>query len=80
MMNEGRPVLQVQPIAMSGRYLEWFFVNEKPLGSCLPTPGLILPTQPYSQARSTKHLLAPFLFSSLSVSISVAYSRFLMSR
>ena len=58
MLNEEqqRPVLQ-QLIVKAGQYSARFFVNGKPLCSCLPIPELTLLPQPYSQEHSTKHLV-----------------------
>ena len=69
-----------EQIVTAGQYLERFFVNEKPLGSCLPTLELTLLTQPYLQGHLTKHLLALYLFSFLSVSTLIWYCHSLMSR
>lgn len=79
MLNEGWSIPQ-QLIVMTGRRPARFFVNEKPLGSCLPTLGSRRLTRPYLLARSMRHLLAPFLFSFLFASTSVWYCHSSMSR
>ena len=77
MLNEGWTVPQ-QLIVMTAQCGK-FFGNERPLGSCLPILELRRLTRPYLPARSTRHLLAPFLFSFLFVSTSVVYCRSSMS-
>lgn len=79
-MLNGEQLVPQRQIVKTGRYLERFFVNEMPLDSCLPTLGLTLRTQPYLQGRLTKHLLALYLFSFLSVSTLIWYCHSLMSR
>lgn len=78
MLNEGWMVQQ-QLIEMTAQYCRRFFANERPLGSCLPTLELKRLTRPYLPARSTRHLLAPSLFSFLSASTLVVYCRSSMS-
>lgn len=79
MLNEGWSDPQ-QMIVMTGRCPARFFVNEKSLDSCLPTLGSRRLTRPYLLAHSMRHLLAPFLFSFLSVSTSVWYCHSSRSR